>query len=415
MPELNLFLLVFLGVYFFQFGFSLWIEKLNLDHLKQMGDNLPPELDGFVDTEKLQRINAYTVDKSRLFLVEKIVMDLALAAILLIGFLPWFGHRAAVQGLPEILAGFLFFLLVGAIFTVLGLPFGWYHTFIIEEKYGFNKYDLWTWVLDLMKSTVLSVVLLGAVVIPVLWVIHAYPDFWWVLGFLIVSGGELILMVLYPVVIAPIFNKFEPLKDGELAEKVEALVKQAGMRSRGIVQMDAGRRSTHSNAYVAGLGKSKRIVLFDTLINTHTHDEILAILAHEMGHSKYKHIMKSFGWTLCARLAGFYLTYLLMNQQWLYATFKINPAQPYLVLLVIGILLHKVSYFLRPIAMAVSRRFESQADLFAATLRGSGAALATALKKMADHNLANLNPHPAYVWFNYSHPPIPERISRMNG
>lgn len=413
MPQLNVFSIVFFAIYVLQFVFSAWIEKLNLDHLKRVGDRLPPELDGFVSSEKLARINAYTVDKSRLFLGEKITMDVAMLAILVTGFLLWLGGYTEAVCSNEIFAGFLFFCAVGAIFSVLGLPFDWYHTFVIEERYGFNRYDTKTWVLDLIKSAALSVALLAAVMFPVLWVIRAYPHSWWILAFAIVSFGELILMVLYPVLIVPIFNKLEPLEDKELADKVQALVQRAGMKTRGIVQMDAGRRSTHSNAYVAGLGRSKRIVLFDTLINTHTHDEILAILAHEIGHSKYKHIMKSFAWTLVATLVGFYVTYLLMSREWLYTTFGISQTQPYLSLLIVSIGLRKTGYFLQPIAMTVSRRFEKQADAFAAHIRESAEDLINALKKMADHNLSNLNPHPLYVWFNYSHPPVPERISRL--
>ena len=413
MPEMNVFSIVFFAVYVFQFAFSIWIEKLNLDHIKHVGDRLPPELGGLVSSEELARINAYTVDKSRLFLGEKIAMDVAMLAILVTGFLPWLGGYTEAVGFNEIFAGFLFFLAVGAIFSVLVLPFDWYHTFVIEDRYGFNRYDTQTWVLDLIKGACLSAGLLAIVIIPVLWVIRAYPQTWWIFAFAIVSLGELIIMVLYPVLIVPIFNKLEPLEDKELTHKVQALVQRAGMKSRGIVQMDAGRRSTHSNAYVAGLGRSKRIVLFDTLINTHTHNEILAILSHELGHSKYKHIMKSFAWTLLATLVGFYVTYLLMSREWVYTTFGISRTQPYLSLFVISIGLRKTGYFLRPIAMASSRRFEKQADAFAAHIRESAEDLITALKKMAVHNLSNLNPHPLYVWVNYSHPPIPERISRL--
>jgi len=258
MPELNVFSIVFFAVYVLQFAFSVWIEKLNLDYIKRVGNRLPPDLEGFVSSEKLARINAYTVDKSRLFLGEKIAMDVAMLAILVTGFLPWLGGFAEAVGFNEIFAGFLFFLAVGAIFSVLGLPFDWYHTFVIEDRYGFNRYDTKTWVLDLIKGAGLSASLLAVVIIPILWVIRTYPQSWWVLAFAIISLGELILMVLYPVLIVPIFNKLEPLEDKELTHKVQALMQQAGMKSRGIVQMDAGRRSTHSNAYVAGLGRSKR-------------------------------------------------------------------------------------------------------------------------------------------------------------
>lgn len=413
MPELNVFSACFFAVFILQYLSSVWIEKLNLAHLNRVGDTVPPGLRGLVDSEKLKRMNAYTVDRSRLFLVEKSVADAVLAALLLTGFLPWFGNYASSADFSETVAGFLFFLLVGAIFSVLGIPLGWYRTFVVEERYGFNRYDTRTWLLDLAKSAALSIALLAVVLIPVLWMIRAYPATWWLLAFLFVSLCEFALMVLYPVLIAPIFNTFRPLVDRELADKVEELVERAGMKSRSIVEMDAGRRSTHSNAYVAGLGKGKRIVLFDTFVERHSHDEILAVLAHEIGHSRLNHIMKSFAWTFIGTLAGFYLMYRLMNEPWVYETFGLSRSQPYLALFVVGVGLRKLGYFLKPIAAAVSRMFERQADAFSAAFRGSGEDLASALKKMAAHNLANLNPHPAYVWFHYSHPPLPERIASL--
>lgn len=415
MVELNVFSACFLAVFVLQYLSSIWIEKLNLAHLKRVGDTVPPALQGFVDPEKLKRMNAYTREKSHLFLVEKSAADAVLAALLLTGFLPWFGNYASSADLSEIVAGFLFFLVVGAIFSVLGIPLGWYRTFVVEERYWFNRYDTRTWLLDLAKSAALSITLLAVVLIPVLWMIQSYPATWWLLAFLFVSFCEFVLMVLYPVLIAPIFNTFRPLGDRELADKVEELVDRAGMKSQSIVEMDAGRRSTHSNAYVAGLGKSKRIVLFDTLIERHSHDEILAVLAHEIGHSRLKHIMKSFTWTFLATLAGFYLTHRLMNEPWVYETFGVSRSQPYLALFVVGVGLRKLGYFLKPIAATLSRMFERQADAFSAAFRGSGEDLASALKKMAAHNLANLNPHPAYVWFHYSHPPLPERIASLEG
>jgi STE24 endopeptidase len=232
-------------------------------------------------------------------------------------------------------------------------------------------------------------------------------------GLLATSAIQFILVVLYPILIAPLFNKFEPLKDESLAEQVKHMAAQVGMKVDGIFQMDAGRRSTHSNAYFTGLGRTKRIVLFDTLLDTLSHDEILGVLAHELGHFKRRHIVKSYLTGQLIMLAAFYLTYLMMNWEPLYAAFGIPASQSYGLLLIVGIFWQRLGFFVKPLSMMLSRRFERQADAFAVSLRGSSGPLVTALKKMADHNLSNLFPHPLYVWAHYSHPPLVERINRM--
>jgi STE24 endopeptidase len=246
--------------------------------------------------------------------------------------------------------------------------------------------------------------------LPVLWTIRAFPNYWWFWAFLVVSLGRLCITVLYPILIAPLFNTFEPLKDRVLADKVEDLIERVDMKSKGIYQMDEGRRSSHSNAYFTGVGKTKRIVLFDTLLDSHDHDEILAVLAHELGHFTLKHIRTSLIIFIIATLVGLYVTDLVMRWNLFYLTFDIDPAKPYLALLIIGIFWQRAGYFLSPFSMALSRRFEREADAFAAKLLETPQPLVKALKGMAAHNLANLNPHPFYVWFNYSHPPLVERV-----
>ena len=201
-------------------------------------------------------------------------------------------------------AGLIFFVSVGTSLFILELPFDYYETFIIEEKYGFNKSDLKTWAADNLKSELLSIIFLICVMAPLLWTIEMSPNYWWLWGFIIVAAIQFVVVVIYPVLIAPLFNKFEPLEDLDLVHKVETLVKSVGMKTGGIFKMDAGRRSTHSNAYFTGFGKTKRIVLFDTLIDRHSHDEILAVLAHELGHFKLKHVWKFYAAGQLAMLAG---------------------------------------------------------------------------------------------------------------
>jgi STE24 endopeptidase len=218
---------------------------------------------------------------------------------------------------------------------------------------------------------------------------------------------------LYPVLIAPLFNKFEPVRDEALKEDIISLMAKVGLKAKGVFQVDAGKRSKHTNAYFTGLGKTKRIVLFDTLLNSHSADEILSVLAHEAGHWKKKHIMKQLVFTEAISLAAFYLVYRLIDWPLLYQTFGFSERLPYAGLLLVAALLGPVTFFLTPVGAAVMRIFEREADDYCLNLIGTVKPMVSALKRLAKDNLANLHPHPLYAWFYYSHPPLAERIARL--
>ena len=298
---------------------------------------------------------------------------------------------------------------------MLDLPFDYYQTFVIEEKYGFNQSTKRVWILDHLKSGVLSLVLFSLILSLLLGMIRFSPQRWWLWGFLVLSAVQLLLTILYPILIAPLFNKFIPIQDEALGEKIKTLMEGAGIQIKGIFQMDAGKRSRHTNAYFTGLGKTKRIVLYDTLIQSHPQEEVLAVLAHEAGHFKKKHILKQFLLIESAMLLFFYLTYLLIDWPFLYRTFGFENPKTYAGLLLIGIFWQKAGFFLTPFPMALSRRFEDQADRFAVRLLRSSSAMITGLKRLAADNLSNLFPHPLYVRFHYSHPPLMERIASLQG
>ena len=211
--------------------------------------------------------------------------------------------------------------------------------------------------------------------------------------------------------IAPLFNKFEPVRDEALAGKIQALMAENGIRVKKILQMDAGVRSRHTNAYFTGIGKTKQIVLFDTLLASHTQEEILAVLAHEAGHFRRKHVLKQLAIFEAFFLVAFYLTSLLIEWPPLYAAFGFSAPVTYAGLFLAGIVWQKAGFFLQPVYMAISRHFERQADIFAVNMIGTSAPMTTALRRLAADNLSNLNPHPLYVRFHYSHPPITERVS----
>jgi STE24 endopeptidase len=403
-------LLGFLFVYILQTVFSLWLEYLNRNYLKEKGRSVPLVFEGFIDQQKLDRSRDYTLENSRFSVGQELFGEIILLIILLSGFLPFLDRLASGWRLPFVLAGLFFFLVPGIISYVLDLPFDYYNTFVLEEKYGFNQSTKSVWAGDHLKSGILSLVLFSLVLSLLLGMIFLSPHRWWLWGFLILSAVQLLLTILYPILIAPLFNKFTPIQDEELGQKIKNLMEGAGIQIKGIFQMDAGKRSRHTNAYFTGLGRTKRIVLYDTLIQSHPQEEVLAVLAHEAGHFKKKHILKQFLLIESAMLIFFYLTYLLIDWPFLYRTFGFEWPRIYAGLLLIGIFWQKAGFFLTPFSMALSRRFERQADTFAVKLLRSSSAMITGLKRLAADNLSNLFPHPLYVRFHYSHPPLLERI-----
>jgi STE24 endopeptidase len=412
MIAFNPVLLGFLFVYIGQTLFEAWLERLNIDYLEKHA-SVPAGFEELIGAEKLLKINEYTRAQSRLGIAEEAVSDAALLAVLLSGLLPALDSFLSRLGWSIVPAGLLFFLAPAAIMFVIELPFSYHHCFALEEKFGFNRYTLRLWVIDHVKSAVLGLVISGLLLGALLWVIRAAPDSWWFWGFLLVSAFQVLLTLLYPVVIAPLFNKFEPVKDELLAAKIRRLMEDSGIRVKRILQMNAGERSRHTNAYFTGIGRTKQIVLFDTLLESHTHEEILSVLAHEAGHFKKRHVLKQLvlfeGFALC----GFYLTYLLIGWPPLYQAFGFAGPKPYAGLFIAGIFWQKAGFFMQPLYMQVSRYFEKQADLFAVDMMRAAHPLAAALKRLASDNLSNLTPHPLYAWFHYSHPPIVRRVATL--
>jgi STE24 endopeptidase len=236
---------------------------------------------------------------------------------------------------------------------------------------------------------------------------------WWVWAWLIFLSFQILMAVIYPTVIAPIFNKFVPLEDNELSDKIQNLAENEGLTIKGVFQMDATKRSRHTNAYLSGLGETKRIVLFDTLMDAHEDDEILAVLAHEMGHLKRNHIRKQLAILGLSSIGLFYLASEMITWKTMYDAFGFSIMPAYAGLFLVAVLWEPVGFFLSPVAMAISRRFEREADRHAFKVMKAAEPLVMALKKMARDNLSNLRPHPLYVWFNHSHPPLLERIKTL--
>jgi len=413
MIEWNPVLVVFLSIYVFQSAFDLWLEKLNRNHLKKWGDRAPDSFRTVLDAEKLGKMRAYTIENSNFDSFQTLVSDGLFIILILFGFFPGIERLIEEWGLTPIPGGVLFMLVAGTISFIIHLPFDYAHTFGIEQRFGFNQSSLAIWVSDQIKGAIVNLLLVSILLSALLWTVETFPDWWWLAAFVIISGIQLLLSILYPIVIAPLFNRFEPLKDQELAQKVRDLTRENGIRVKKILQMDAGKRSRHTNAYFTGFGRTKRVVLFDTLLKSHSQEEILAVLAHEMGHYKGRHIWKQFGLFEAAMFVGLYVSYRLLDWPQLYSAFDFETMKPYVGLFFLGIFWQKGGYFLSPLYMALSRRYERHADSFAVKLLKTGRPMAAALRRLGVDNLSNLTPHPLYVRFHYSHPPLVKRVEAL--
>ena len=405
---LLLFLILFLGRIIWRYI----LQQFNIRHLRNHGKEIPPVFQGVIDEATLVKMVDYTYDNSRLETKENLAGDIIELAILFLLLPVLVGKLAGLQ-LHIIWQALIFFGVLAAIGDVAEIPFDIYDTFVLEKKYGFSTITWRLWLTDLIKSVIISAVLMGFMLAAFMAFILYLPGTWWFWAWVFFTMFEILLMWLYPVVIAPLFNKYEPIKDESLKEKITALMAQVGLKAKGIYQVDEGKRSKHTNAYFTGIGKTKRIVLYDTLLASHSPEEILAVLAHEIGHWKKKHILKQLIFMIVASLAVLYFTYLIVNWPPLYSTFGLIYTPVYAGLFLVSLYLSCAGFFLSPIGAAIMRRYEREADKMAMELVGTSEPMINALKRLAKDNLSNLHPHPLYVWFYYSHPPLIERIEYL--
>ncbi len=413
MAHLNLLSGVFLFFFALRAVCRWGLTRINIRHLRRFGHEVPEVFRGEVDRETLSKMTSYTVESSRLGSIESLWEDLVLLVLLFSGLFPWLVLRVESLHLPMILSGLLFFAVLALAETFLGIPFSLYGTFGIEKKYGFSTITPGLWIADFLKGLLIAAVLLGFLLAALLALIVYARGAWWFWAWLFFAVFQLLILWLYPIVIAPLFNKYEPIKNEDLRDRIVSLMEKTGLRIEGVYQMDASRRSRHSNAYFTGAGKTKRIVLFDTLVGSHSADEILSVLAHEAGHWKKKHILKQLLLIEAASFVVFFVMGRLLEWPLLYGTFGLGAVVPYAGLFLLGAILQPLGFFFSPLGAALSRAFEREADDYSLSLLGSAASLASALKRLAKDNLSNLHPHPLFAWFYYSHPPLTERIARL--
>jgi STE24 endopeptidase len=394
----------------------LWLANRHMRHVAQHRAAVPAPFHTTIDLAAHQKAADYTIAKTRFGL-----LDTAWDSALLVGWTLLGGLHALNQlwldwlgaGLWQQLAVMGSFVLIGGVLT---LPLGWWQTFRLEARFGFNRMGLGLWLGDLLKGALVAVLIGGPIAALVLWLMNSAGAFWWLWAWGVWMVFNLTLMVVYPTVIAPLFNRFEPLQDEALKQRVTALMQRCGFSASGLFVMDGSRRSAHANAYFTGFGAAKRVVFFDTLLKQLSADEIDAVLAHELGHYKHRHIVSRLVMMFAVSLGGFALLGWLSNQVWFYTGLGVLPAMDSansaLALLLFLLVVPLLSYFLSPLMAQLSRRHEFEADAYAKS-HTSADHLASALLKLYQDNASTLTPDPWYVRFYYSHPPASERLSRL--
>jgi STE24 endopeptidase len=400
-------------VYVIVIGTGYWLRYLNFAYLKAHGKAMPPEFHGIIDPSLLQKITSYTIENSRVAFLESILGNIFLLLFLFGGLLGVYDRWIVSMAGSFVTAGVLFALVLLAAETIIDIPFSLYRNFKIENRYGFNTMTGRLWLTDLVKSAAISVILLALVTTAALAIVQANPVWWWlfVWVFLLVFG--VLMMYISPYVIEPLFFKFEPVKAEGLEEKISLVVERAGLKVSRVFQVDASRRSRHSNAYFTGIGRVKRIVLFDTLIEQMTQDEILAVLAHEVGHWKKRHVLKRMVLAETFAFLGLFIAYKLIGWDGLPGLIGLRDASFYARLIIVSFLSSLAMFPLTPLFSSLSRKDEREADNFTSQLTGRPDAMASALVKLSRENLSNLHPHPLYAKFYYSHPPVVERIREL--
>lgn len=375
-------------------------------------DQVPADFAGAVGLKDHRRAADYTLARTRLTSAETTFGTLLGVLWLLALLAPLYALLSEIfpQGLSRSVA---LVVCVAAVDHVLSLPFSIARTFWLEAEFGFNRTSPALFLRDELKGALLRLALGVPLLYGLFFLLDALPELWWVLGFLAVMALVLVMLVVYPTLIAPLFNRFTPMQDESMKERIEALLRRCGFEAKGLFVIDASKRSTHGNAYFAGFGKAKRIVFFDTLLAQHSEDEILSILAHELGHYKLGHIGHRIAETAVFAFVGFLVLHWAFASDALATAFGL-PKDPGLVLVIVLVAAGPVLHLLAPLTSFVSRRAEFEADAFAKTLLGPESMI-SALTKLSRDNLATLTPDRFYVLFYYSHPPVPVRIARLRG
>lgn len=390
------------------------LDKRNMDHIIKNRNAVPAKFQDQITLADHQKAADYSVEKIKVAQIFHFIDLVVFLLLTLAGGLELINHLAMQVNASPIMTGLIFFAIFGIIQMVLSLPQTLYTTFVIEEKYGFNKTTWKTFVSDMAKGLVLSVVLGAPIIYSILWIMERLGSAWWVYAFVFLTAVQLLIVFIYPTFIAPIFNKFSPLEDGEVKNKIVDLLTRCGFKSSGLFVMDASKRSGHGNAYFTGFGKNKRIVFFDTLLSSLDAEEVEAVLAHELGHMKRKHVLKGMIKGIFFSFVGFAILGYLRNNTAFFNGHGVQTITDYMALTLFSMVAGVYTFLLTPISSYTSRKHEYEADQFASE-NAKASKLISALVKMYKDNASSLTPDPLFSKFYFSHPPALERVTYLEG
>lgn len=409
---MNSFSILFLSFLAAMLLTQLWLARRHIRHVITNQGQVPDAFAGKIPLEAHQKAAAYTVAKGRFGMFESVVSVILLAIWTVGGGLDLLDTAWRQFGWSQIITGSVFIVSTMLIMAIIDLPISLYTTFVIEQRFGFNKTTMQTFISDLIKQTALMFAIGVPLVFAVLWLMEHMGKNWWLYVWLLWTGFSLFMLWAYPVLIAPLFNKFKPLEQEATKQRIQSLLDRTGFKSRGIFVMDGSRRSAHGNAYFTGFGKNKRIVFFDTLLKSLADTEIEAVLAHELGHFKRRHVLKRILLTFTIMLASLALLGWLITQSWFYAGLGISHESTYAALMLFMLAGPVFTFFLSPVFAWGSRKHEFEADSFAAEYTDADE-LVNALVKMYEENAATLTPDPIHSIFYDSHPPAPVRVAHL--
>lgn len=401
---------IIIAILVFDYLLEQILDALNASH---WSDKLPKELEGIYDEEKYSKSQKYQKSKLKFSFISSTFSFALMLCILFMDGFAWLDEFVRSYTEHPIWMPLMFFGILGLVMDILGTPFSIYATFVIEERFGFNKTTWKTFIVDKVKGWILGAIIGGGLLTLIIWIYETSGDYFWLIAWAAIGGFMIFMAMFYSNLIVPLFNKQRPLEEGELKEAIHAFASKVGFKLQNIYVIDGSKRSTKANAYFTGLGAKKRIVLYDTLIKQHTTEELVAVLAHEIGHYKKKHTLSGIFLSLIQTGLMLYILSVFIDNPLLSEALGATESSFHLGILAFGLLYSPLSLVLGLIMNSISRKNEFAADRFAG-LQYNAAALKEALKKLSVNNLSNLKPHPAYVFFHYSHPPLLKRLKALN-
>jgi STE24 endopeptidase len=389
-----------------------WLATRHATHVQAHRNAVPAQFADVITLDAHQRAADYTCAKTRFAMIGVLVEAAVALAFTFGGGLQALHDLTAVWFVPGIVRGLALLAGVGVVMMLVELPLNLYRTFVIEERYGFNKVTVKLFWIDFIKGLLLATALGLPLAATVLWLMERMGELWWFYAWLTWMGFNILMLAVYPAWIAPLFNKFSPLQDAAMKERVERLLDRCGFKVKGLLVMDGSRRSSHGNAYFTGFGKTKRIVFFDTLLSRLEPQEVEAVLAHELGHFKLKHVIKRIAWIFTASLGFLWLLGWVLDKPWFYEGLGVATPSTAMALVLFSIVVPVFTFLFQPLGAMYSRKHEFEADAFAAQYTPAGDLIA-ALVKLYKDNAATLTPDPLHSVFYDSHPPATTRIARL--